>query len=49
MNQLFATKSHNQLLSEEAGGGRLRRVLGPVQLTSTSVGAVFGHGIFQLA
>src|SRR5437762_3383602 len=47
-NQLFATKSLNQLLSEEAGEGRLHRVLGPVQLTSLGVGAIIGTGIFIL-
>src|ERR1700752_3480994 len=48
MNQLFATKSLHQLLSEEAGEGRLRRVLGPVQLTSLGVGAIIGTCIFIL-
>src|ERR671936_838072 len=48
MNQLFATKSLAQLLSEEAGEGRLRRILGPVQLTSLGVGAIIGTGIFIL-
>src|SRR5919204_3913958 len=48
MNQLFATKSLNQLLSEEAGEGRLRRILAPVQLTSLGVGAIIGTGIFIL-
>ena len=33
-HQLFATKSLRQLLDEMAGENRLRRVLGPVQLTS---------------
>jgi basic amino acid/polyamine antiporter, APA family len=44
--QLFATKSLNQLLDEMAGENRLRRVLGPVQLTSLGVGAIIGAGIF---
>src|SRR5881397_3950511 len=44
--QLFATKSLNQLLDEMAGEHRLRRVLGPVQLTSLGVGAIIGAGIF---
>src|SRR5881394_1839722 len=44
--QLFATKSLNQLLEEMAGDNRLRRVLGPVQLTSLGVGAIIGAGIF---
>jgi APA family basic amino acid/polyamine antiporter len=48
MSQLFATKSLHQLLDEEAGEGRLRRILGPVQLTSLGVGAIIGTGIFIL-
>src|SRR3989475_340455 len=44
--QLFATKSLKQLLDEMAGENRLRRVLGPVQLTSLGVGAIIGAGIF---
>jgi APA family basic amino acid/polyamine antiporter len=44
--QLFATKSLGQLLEEMAGENRLRRVLGPVQLTSLGVGAIIGAGIF---
>ena len=45
-NQLFARKSLAQLLDEMAGENRLRRVLGPVQLTSLGVGAIIGAGIF---
>ena len=45
-HQLFATKSLRQLLDEMAGENRLRRVLGPVQLTSLGVGAIIGAGIF---
>jgi APA family basic amino acid/polyamine antiporter len=45
-SQLFATKSLKQLLEEMAGENRLRRVLGPVQLTSLGVGAIIGAGIF---
>jgi APA family basic amino acid/polyamine antiporter len=45
-NQLFARKSLAQLLEEMAGENRLRRVLGPVQLTSLGVGAIIGAGIF---
>src|SRR5690348_17796915 len=48
MNQLFATKSLEQLLGEEAGEQRLRRILGPVQLSSLGVGAIIGTGIFVL-
>jgi len=46
--QLLATKPLDRLLAEaEAQGeGRLRRVLGPLQLTSLGVGAVIGAGIF---
>src|SRR5467141_2108449 len=45
-DQLFATKSLKLLLEEMAGENRLRRVLGPVQLTSLGVGAIIGAGIF---
>ncbi len=47
-NRLFATKPLHQLLAEaeSEGAGRLRRVLGPIQLTSLGVGAVIGAGIF---
>src|SRR3984893_16166070 len=45
-NQLFATKSLAQLLAEMAGENRLKRVLGPVTLTSLGVGAIIGAGIF---
>src|SRR6202011_1393570 len=45
-HQLFATKSLRQLLAEMAGENRLRRVLGPVQLTALGVGAIIGAGIF---
>jgi APA family basic amino acid/polyamine antiporter len=47
-NQLFATKSHEALLEELRGENRLRRVLGPVQLSSLGVGAIIGTGIFVL-
>jgi len=46
--QLFARKPLNLLLEEMAGENRLRRVLGPVQLTSLGVGAIIGTGIFVL-
>ena len=45
-NQLFAKKSLKLLLEEMAGEHRLKRVLGPVALTSLGVGAVIGAGIF---
>lgn len=43
---LFAKKPLDKLLAEAAGGQRLRRALGPVQLTSLGIGAVIGAGIF---
>ena len=45
-NQLFERKPLKLLLEEMAGENRLRRVLGPVQLTSLGVGAIIGAGIF---
>lgn len=48
MNQLFARKPLDQLLEELKGENRLRRVLGPMQLTSLGVGAIIGTGIFVL-
>ncbi len=47
-NQLFAKKSLEVLLSEMAGEHRLRRVLGPVALSSLGIGAIIGTGIFVL-
>ncbi|MDT7602947.1 MAG: basic amino acid/polyamine antiporter, family, partial [Acidobacteriota bacterium] len=47
-SQLFARKPLKLLLEEAAGEHRLRRILGPVQLTSLGVGAVIGTGIFVL-
>ena len=44
--QLLATKPLAMLLEEMKGENRLRRVLGPIQLTSLGVGAVIGAGIF---
>ena len=46
LNQLFATKSLKVLLADMEGDNRLRRVLGPVTLTSLGIGAVIGAGIF---
>jgi basic amino acid/polyamine antiporter, APA family len=43
---LFATKSLELLHEEMKGENRLRRVLGPVGLTSLGVGAIIGAGIF---
>jgi APA family basic amino acid/polyamine antiporter len=45
-HSLFARKPVSMLLEEVKGDGRLRRVLGPLQLTSLGVGAVIGAGIF---
>ena len=46
-SQLFMRKPLAMLLDEVRGENRLRRVLGPVQLTSRSaIGAVIGAGIF---
>lgn len=45
-DRLFAKKSLQVLLDEMAGEHRLRRVLGPVTLTSLGIGAVIGAGIF---
>jgi APA family basic amino acid/polyamine antiporter len=47
-NQLFQTKSHETLLEELHADNRLRRVLGPVQLSSLGIGAIIGTGIFVL-
>ncbi|MEW6510505.1 MAG: amino acid permease [Bacteroidota bacterium] len=47
-NPLFARKPLDLLLEEMKGENRLRRVLGPVTLTSLGVGAVIGTGIFVL-
>ncbi len=46
MRNLFARKPLEVLLEEMKGEHRLRRVLGPVQLTSLGVGAIIGAGIF---
>ena len=45
---LFARKPLSLLLEEMKGENRLRRVLGPVTLTSLGVGAIVGTGIFVL-
>jgi basic amino acid/polyamine antiporter, APA family len=48
MKHLFATKPLSLLLEEMAGENRLRRVLGPIELTSLGVGCIIGTGIFVL-
>jgi basic amino acid/polyamine antiporter, APA family len=45
-NPLFERKPLALLLEEMKGENRLRRVLGPVTLTSLGVGAIIGAGIF---
>ncbi len=47
-NPLTRTKPLSLLLEEAAGDHRLRRVLGPVQLSALGVGAIIGTGIFVL-
>jgi len=47
-HRLFARKPLSLLLEEMAGENRLRRVLGPVALSSLGVGAIIGTGIFVL-
>jgi APA family basic amino acid/polyamine antiporter len=47
-NQIFAKKSIAVLMEEMRGENRLKRVLGPVGLTSLGVGAIIGTGIFVL-
>src|SRR3954451_11228749 len=46
--QLFAVKSLERLDAEAKGENRLRRVLGPIGLTSLGVGAIIGSGIFVM-
>src|SRR5215208_6777665 len=45
-SQMFSKKPLQVLLDEMKGDHRLRRVLGPVQLTALGVGAIIGAGIF---
>jgi APA family basic amino acid/polyamine antiporter len=47
-NPLFAKKPVKLLLEEMEGENRLRRVLGPIQLSSLGIGAIIGTGIFVL-
>ena len=49
MKRLFATKSLEMLHKEmQEDEGRLRRVLGPIGLTSLGIGAIIGAGIFVM-
>jgi APA family basic amino acid/polyamine antiporter len=45
---VLATKSVEELTARAGDAGKLKRVLGPVQLTSLGVGAIIGTGIFVL-
>src|SRR5687768_10552680 len=47
-HSLFARKPLSLLLEEAKGENRLRRVLGPLELTALGVGAIIGTGIFVL-
>jgi len=47
-DQIGQKKSLDHLLHEAEGDNRLKRVLGPVGLTSLGVGAIIGTGIFVL-
>jgi len=47
-SKLFLKKPLNVLLKEAEGDKRLRRVLGPVALTSLGIGCIIGTGIFVL-
>ncbi len=46
--QLFARKSLEMLHAEAEGDNRLRRILGPITLTSLGIGAIIGSGIFVM-
>ncbi|MCE5228797.1 amino acid permease [bacterium] len=48
MSQLFARKDLDQVNEDVEGEHKLRRVLGPVGLTSLSIGAIIGAGIFVI-
>jgi len=48
MKQAFSKKPLHILLEEVKGENRLRRILGPITLTSLGVGAIIGTGIFVL-
>ncbi len=48
IKRLFARKPLSLLLEEMEGENRLRRILGPVGLTSLGIGCIIGTGIFVL-
>lgn len=45
-NQMFARKNLGDLLADMKSDDRLKRALGPINLTSLGIGAVIGAGIF---
>ena len=47
-NQLFATKSVDDLHADDASGPKLRRVLSATALTALGIGGIIGTGIFVL-
>ena len=47
-DSIFRKKPLGVLLAELAGEHRLRRILGPITLTSLGVGAIIGTGIFVM-
>jgi len=46
--KLFTRKPYQLFLEEMEGGNRLRRILGPVSLSSLGIGSTIGAGIFVL-
>jgi amino acid transporter len=46
--QIFGVKTLEMLNEEAKGENRLRRILGPIGLTSLGVGAIIGAGIFVM-
>lgn len=48
MKNLFIKKPLSMMLEEMHGDNRLRRVLGPISLTSLGIGSTIGTGIFVL-
>ncbi|MCX7012547.1 MAG: amino acid permease [Candidatus Sumerlaeota bacterium] len=48
MKHLFIRKSIAQLHAEMESDNRLRRILGPVRLTSLGIGCIIGAGIFVI-
>src|SRR5204863_5947758 len=47
-DRILAKKTLGMLDAEAKGENRLRRILGPVGLTSLGVGAIIGAGIFVM-